>query len=277
MRGESQSADCYPKNDATLCTSTYPPLTRGSHPGLGYDLGLPTFEEVPSLARAKNTSRAEARRRYRTLPSEQSEVDGSAEAAIETEALPEPARRRFFRVPDVLGDLRALPQMFLTRRLLWIPFLLVIGTFVAGMAANRGLLPAGAPTEGAAVAVQLFLYPQALLTYFLAGFFATRGPYLVGILLGALSGPLYSIWAVEALQGAQAGVTLGAVVVPLTVQGIFFGGLAAAFASWYRNFLRSSQERARANRIARDQQAVQKRKEQEREARRAMTRKPTSP
>lgn len=234
------------------------------------------------MARAKNTTRAEARRRYRTLQGDTEDtLDGAGADPLATDAEPEPERRKFFRLPDLRGDLRALPSMFRTRRLLWLPFILVVLSFLAGMAVNRGLLPAGSAIDLTDVAVQLFLFPQALLTYFLGGFLATRGPYLVGMLLGALSGPLYSLWAVEALQtrAATEGVTftLSTVLIPYTLQGIFFGALAAAFASWYRNFLRSSQERARANRVARDHQAIQKRKEQEREARRSVTRKPTAP
>lgn len=47
---------------------------------------------------------------------------------------------------------------------------------------------------------------------------------------------------------------------------VMIGTLAAGFAAWYRNFLRSSQERARANRAAREQQMRAKAKEDERKA-----------
>ena len=50
---------------------------------------------------------------------------------------------------------------------------------------------------------------------------------------------------------------------------ILFATFAAAFASWYRRFLRNSQERAKANRAIRDQQMAVKRKEDERKARMA--------
>ena len=55
---------------------------------------------------------------------------------------------------------------------------------------------------------------------------------------------------------------------------ILFGTLGAGFAAWYRNFLRQSQERARQNRMAREQQAKVKAKEdarKEREAQRQAT------
>ena len=52
---------------------------------------------------------------------------------------------------------------------------------------------------------------------------------------------------------------------------VVVGILAAGFASWYRNFLRSSQERARQNRAAREQQQRVKAKEDARLARSSRT------
>ena len=43
---------------------------------------------------------------------------------------------------------------------------------------------------------------------------------------------------------------------------IVVGILAAAFAAWYKRFLRSSQERAKANRAIREQEQARKAKEQ---------------
>ena len=45
---------------------------------------------------------------------------------------------------------------------------------------------------------------------------------------------------------------------------ILVGILAAGFAAWYRRFLRSSQERAKANRQSREQEQARKAKEQAR-------------
>jgi len=175
--------------------------------------------------------------------------------------------------------------MLLTRKRLWIPFLLVIAAFVIGLAGNRLLIPAPL-VEPAGIYVQLVLPTQSLIAFFLAGFMATRGSYLVGLLLGLMTGPLYAIWYWEAF-GAQLAAELatrGTIIsfeqflVQATIQGALFGTLAAGFASWYRGFLRSSQERGRQNRIAREQQALQRRKEAEREARRAASpRRTTAP
>ncbi|MDQ3491723.1 MAG: hypothetical protein M3452_00500 [Chloroflexota bacterium] len=237
------------------------------------------------MARAKNTARAEARRRNRQARTLVTAGADPATDAVTTEDVVEPAPRSRFALPDVRGDLRALPRMLLTRKRLWIPFALVIIAFVVGMAGNRQLLPA-ALVEPAAVYVQLVLPTQSLIAFFLAGFMATRGSYLVGLLLGLMTGPLYSIWYWEAF-GAQLAadlatqgtiITFEQFLVQTTIQGAIFGALAAGFASWYRGFLRSSQERGRQNRIAREQQALQKRKEAEREARRASSpRRTTTP
>lgn len=236
------------------------------------------------MARAKNTARAEARRRNRQA---RTLVTAGADQAAEvaTEEVAEPAPRRRFALPDVRGDLRALPRMLLTRKRLWIPFLLVIVAFAAGMAGNRQSLPA-ALVEPAAIYVQLVLPTQSLIAFFLVGFMASRGSYLVGLLLGLMTGPLYAIWFWEAF-GAQLAADVAAqgtivsfeqFLVQTTIQGALFGTLAAGFASWYRGFLRSSQERGRQNRIAREQQSLQRRKEAEREARRAASpRRTTTP
>ncbi|CAN5824744.1 hypothetical protein BH20CHL5_BH20CHL5_07460 [soil metagenome] len=236
------------------------------------------------MARAKNTARAEARRRNRQA---RTLVTAGADQAAEvaTEEVAEPAPRRRFALPDVRGDLRALPRMLLTRKRLWIPFLLVIVAFVAGMAGNRQLLPA-ALVEPAAIYLELVLLPQSLIVAFLAGFLAPRGSYLVGFLLGLLTGPLFSIYAWDAigtrdaLEGTppETGLTFEMILAQATFQGVVYGTLGAGFASWYRGFLRSSQERGRQNRIAREQQSLQRRKEAEREARRAASpRRTTTP
>ncbi|MDQ3407210.1 MAG: hypothetical protein M3472_03525 [Chloroflexota bacterium] len=240
-------------------------------------------EERIALARAKNTARAEARRRHRqarTLVT--AGTDPANDSAIQEAAEPAP-RRRLFALPDVRGDLRALPRMLLTRKRLWIPFALVIAAFLIGMAGNRNILP-DALAEPAAVFVQLVLPTQSLIAFFLAGFLAPRASYLVGLVLGLMTGPLFAIYAWEAAASqapaelAARGLTFEQFLVQATISGALFGTIGAGFAAWYRGFLRSSQERGRQNRIAREQQALQRRKEAEREARRSgASRRTTTP
>lgn len=236
------------------------------------------------MARAKNTTRAEARRRYRLSQASDTSASGQVGASDDGTAVAEtagtPERGRLFRLPDVRGDIRALPGMLLSRKALWIPFILVIAAFLVGMAGNRQLLPTAISDFGA-ILVQLVLPPQALLAYFIAGFLAPRGSYLIGLLLGLLAGPLYGIWYWDAFQAQllQEGVatSLEQILILSTFQGILFGTLAAAFASWYRRFLRTSQERARANRVAREQQARIRQREAERTARRSASGRTTTP
>jgi len=228
------------------------------------------------LARAKDTSRADARRRFRAERSATSatlsdqDAEPTDELLASEAATPEP-RRRLFRPPDLLGDLRAFPRMFLARKLLFVPFILVVATFLAGLAAFRGLIPLGTPNDLVVTLVNLILPPQALLAYFLAGFLAPRGSYLVGLLMGLLTAPLYGILIFEnpATQGQIAGLTLAGILPQLLLQGVLFGTLGAAFASWYRSFLRSTQERSRQARVVREQQTRLRAKEQERKDREA--------
>jgi hypothetical protein len=226
------------------------------------------------LARAKNTSRAEARRRYRTQFTGSADpadtLAGTPADAPAAASLAAPEHRSMFRRPDVVGDIKAFPGMFRTRKLLWVPFLLVIGAFAVGLLINRGALPQGAADIGTFY-VQLMLPPQALIAYFLAGFLAPRASYLVGLLLGLITGALYAvyIWDVPELraQAIAAGYGFEAFLSTFVLQGLLFGTLAAAFAAWYRGFLRSSQERARQNRVAREQQIRERQRQKDREER----------
>jgi len=218
------------------------------------------------LARAKNTSRANARRNYRdqvrAAGADDLTVDGEVIEPIEA-----PARPSMFRMPDIRGDLRALPAMFRTRRLLWLPFIMLFVTFVAALLWIQGVLPTDLGWL-ISLAVELLLRPTGLFIFFIGGFLAPRGSYLVGAILGLIDGIL---WA--ALGFLVPGSTVGVdgtvqTTTPLTLAdalvfvmvAVVVGILAASFASWYRNFLRSSQDRARQNRIAREQERAAKAK-----------------
>jgi hypothetical protein len=119
----------------------------------------------------------------------------------------------------------------------------------------------------AALFVQLTLPPTALFVFFIGGFLAPRASYLVGALLGVVDGILWSIY-VFTTGGSQEGFAAANLSDVFAIIGIavLIGIIAAGFAAWYRAFLRSSQERARQNRIAREQQMRAKAKEQERVA-----------
>jgi hypothetical protein len=232
------------------------------------------------LARAKNTSRSEARKRTREqtraeLAAEQEPEDGGEAAA----AAPAAKARRpsLFTFPDVRADLRSLPEMFRTRKLLWLPFGLVLAGFVLAM------IYAAIPTEyqqWALLYFQYFFAPQALFTYFIGGFVATRASYLIGMILGLATGVL---WAIVLVANTLAGAdlvndtgdlasTIGTVVLASIVLGMFAGG----FAGWYRDFLRGMQNRNKDRQAQQVQAAKAKRAADRQEARRAAKQRPAN-
>jgi len=226
------------------------------------------------LARAKNTNRAEARRKYRD---QVRAVDPGAEADEVDEPTPQPSRPSLFRMPNIREDIRLLPQMFRTRRILWLPFLLLFVTFLFALLWIRGALPNDLGWL-VSLAVELLLRPTGLFVFFIGGFLAPRASYLVGAILGLVDGIL---WALLGFLVPGSTVTpegqLEATGSPLTLAdslmfilvAIVVGILAASFAAWYRNFLRSSQERARQNRIVREQERAAKAKAEAKAARTA--------
>jgi hypothetical protein len=233
------------------------------------------------LARAKNTDRAEARRRHReqtrVSATEDLEADITPDEAV---AAPAVTQRSMFAMPNLLEDLRILPGMLLGHKRLWIPFALLIASFFLALALDRRFFPAGAD-QIVGTYVALTLPPTALFVFFIGGFLAPRASYLVGAVLGLIDGILYAIVlllappaATPPPAGTQQSVATPLDVLLVIAVAVVFGTLAAGFAAWYRNFLRQSQERARANRLAREQQAKIKAKEdarKEREAQRQAT------
>lgn len=244
--------------------------------------------------RPKNTSRAEARRRHRdeqraaeAEPEEQAADEATAEAA-------QAAQRPAIAMPNVAEDVRALPQVF-RKPLVWLPFGLLLLTFVLSVALVSGWLE-GLPTTVVDIItlyVSLTLHPTTLFIFFIGGFVAPRASYLVGGMLGILSGIFFvTVVAIsgevarndslEALVNTADGVvpTVSAELAVQTIGlGFVIGVFAGGFAAWYRRFLRSSQERARLNRMQREQEQARKAKEQARldkQAAREARRRPTT-
>jgi hypothetical protein len=230
------------------------------------------------LARAKNTIRSEARRRTREqtradFADDADTLDDGSDADTEPVA---PPRKPFFTFPDVRSDLRALPEMFRTRRLLWLPFIILAVGFVLV------LVQAALPVEiqpWVVLYVQYFFLPQALFTYFIGGFLAPRAAYLIGLLLGLTTGVLWAIVLVVLpdTQAAFSSATdvaslIGLIVVESLVLGMFAGG----FAGWYRNYLRSMQERSRSRQADREASLKAKRRDERQEQRRAAKQRPTN-
>jgi hypothetical protein len=192
----------------------------------------------------------------------------------------------------VRGDLRILPGMLLHTRKLWIPFAILVVSFILALLlptstparllgagvyvpaeVQTSVLPSGVD-KLAALFVQLTLPPTSLFVFFIGGFLAPRASYLVGAVLGIVDGILWGAYVLIANASAQQMTDSAAPqptqisdVLVLVLFAVFIGVLAAGFAAWYRNFLRQSNERARQNRLAREQAARAKAKEDERKAR----------
>ena len=221
------------------------------------------------MARAKNTSRAEARKRSRDAQrAELAENEPLDDQLEEDSADAQPARRpSMFKMPNILEDLRALPSIFRSRRLIWLPFILVaIGFFLA-------LVIYGIPVEfqsWVALYLQFFFVPQGLFAYFIAGFIAPRASYLIGGLLGLMSGVMYGIALVATLPPDTDPVvrsSVESVALSSPVMGGILGTFAGGFAAWYRNFLRSMQQSGQQRRADREAQERAKRREERQEAR----------
>jgi hypothetical protein len=192
------------------------------------------------------------------------EVDAEAlETVDEPAAAPEP-RKPLFKMPNFREDLRALPRMFVTNKLLWLPLALMLGGVVItlmlpGLSADVRTL--------AELYVQFFFIPPALFTFFVAGFVAPRASYLVGFLYGILAAVL---WAIAFLPGSSMRdlSLFGSQFGVLVMNGVIYGTFAAAFAAWYRDFLRGMQERGRARKAEQEEKLKAQRREERQEARR---------
>jgi hypothetical protein len=219
------------------------------------------------LARAKQTNRAEARRRYRQTIAES---DAEFETTDDSEAPAEPAARggrptaasgaarpslgaafrEAYHPAHLREDLRALPGLLthaqptripLTRTVIGIPWFLVSALLVIiGFAAL-----AVDPASGA-VLFQLVSLPPGgpTLPVLLVGFMATRASYLQGLLIGLLDLVLIGIYVTIIPIGAPTtGSGLGEVLLSAAVTGLPTSILFAGAAAWYRRFLQLSSPR----------------------------------
>jgi hypothetical protein len=202
-------------------------------------------------------------------------ADEAAEDAASADAAEQPqARKPLFQPPRFREDLRLLPQIFRARRALWIPPILLIVGFLLT------LVWAGLPVSVRPVVdlfLQFFFVMPPLFTFFLAGFLAPRASYLIGFLVAMFAGVLWAIlilgFGIAYLLGFGAfSLSLEDDRVLLTVDyfilGAVYGTIAAAFAAWYRDFLRNMRERGDQRRAEREIEARAKRRQERQEARR---------
>jgi hypothetical protein len=204
-----------------------------------------------SVARAKHTVRAEARRRYRqaaNLPEDDTvaELDDSSTKAAARPAAPKPASqarpasaptgrpsflgafRAAYRPAHLREDLRELPKLLTSRALL-----AGIGLVLAGAAAWIAF-----PNyTGSAFAWELLVYPgQALAPQLVAGFFAPRASYILGLIVGVVQGIVFAAYVMSGPTPVDAD-RVGALLTISFATGPFSGLLFASAAAWYRRFL----------------------------------------
>jgi len=225
------------------------------------------------VARAKRTDRSEARRRYRAATAGTSSPDGAASSPATTgpgtvapAAIPRDARARLapprpdsgsqaqrqgllgslrssYGAVDVVGDLKALPDIALHSKAIWVPGVAIIATGAVMQLMGNG----GGPI--ALLLASLVIQPPPMIVAFLAGMLAPRGAWLVGGLMSMLAALVYVavVWT-----GTTTNVTpLGWTYVPtdaqkwafassVLVSAPVFGILVGAFAGFYRRFLRTA-------------------------------------
>ena len=208
------------------------------------------------MARAKNTDRAEARRRYRAATATEVESDATSvpAAAIPrdarasgasgaSKAAAEPVRRagivESFRLAarpaDVRGDIRALPRILRTEPRVWLaPGLVVLGGIIL-------IVPQLGESSIGRLITGLLIFPQPLIPYFLGGMLVSRGAWLVGLLTGVLAGILSTVYILTASSTGLSGISESQrsdALLYVVVVSPLFGLATGAFAGFYRRFLR---------------------------------------
>ncbi|HJP87531.1 MAG TPA: hypothetical protein VJ850_00645 [Candidatus Limnocylindrales bacterium] len=214
------------------------------------------------MARAKQTNRAEARKRYRQAMQptdaeqegldEPTEAAGATAKARATSKLPAPkpstsntpqrtgftaAFRAAYHPAHPREDLRYLPGL-LTHWSFLVSVLLIVGSTIAYV-----VLP---NYTGTAFLLQLVVWPgQALAPQVIAGLFARRASYMLGFILGLLQGVAFVllVTSIVSVTNAIPASQLSTFVLQSLLAGPVIGALYAAAAAWYRRFLRESSPR----------------------------------
>jgi hypothetical protein len=199
------------------------------------------------VARAKQTARAEARRRHRvaTRVVEPDAIDESLDEDDDTLETPDarstdtrsadaraiarqkPGSRQSFmsswrtaiQRPDVRGDLRELPRLLIS----W-PFVVALALSVLG-AVIWYFYPG---YSGAVYAWTYLTVPPAVIPMFIVGFFSKRAAYMLGFLIGAAD-------AVVFLSGSRPLPSL-LEILGLIAQSAVLGMVYAAGIAAYRRF-----------------------------------------
>lgn len=211
------------------------------------------------MARAKQTNRSEARRRYRQA-TQPGDIDLElADDVVDDPANARPAARPAPAKPAPTGvqrpgfmaafrgayhparpreDLRYLPSLLTHWSFLAAAALVVIGAIAAYMFPNY---------TGSAFAWELLVLPgSALAPQLVAGFFAKRASYILGFLIGLLQGVVFTVFITQlapTLGTAFPPDRMGNLLTLSFITGPVSGALFSAAAAWYRRFLALSSPR----------------------------------
>jgi hypothetical protein len=197
------------------------------------------------VARAKQTDRAEARRRAR-LASRAVEVEAADDELDATPSRPgasdqrpgkgqtSPPRRpsifgsfrAAYRRPDYRADLVMLPKLIVS-----VPFIGALGMIVAGEL--LWLLYPG--YSGSAIVFQYLTVPPAVAPIFAVGFFAKRASYALGFLIGLADSIVF--------LATYRPIPTTTDALYLLVSSALLGAVLAAGLAWYRRFLALTQPR----------------------------------
>jgi hypothetical protein len=135
-------------------------------------------------------------------------------------------------------DLRALPGLLTHWSFLAALGLVLFGAVVAYLFPNY---------TGSAFAWELLVLPgSALAPQLVAGFFAKRASYILGLLVGLFQGIVFTVFITQfatRVGAAIASEQVGNLVILSFLTGPISGALFAAAAAWYRRFLALSSPR----------------------------------
>jgi hypothetical protein len=217
-----------------------------------------------TVARAKRTHRAEARRRYRAqfaetggeFGDEAPDTEEASPAATARQggavAPPPPARpsltyafRTSFRQANVREDIAYVPTLVLGTKAVWLPVLLSVASAVALVAFGLNTMTI--------LFFQYFAYILPVGALFLAGFLAPRASYLAGLIVGAAATVVLGVTLAAGVLGTELdSEALGPnILLNGFVTSTIGGALVSSAAAWYKRFLRL----ANPNRGARRQPA----------------------
>jgi hypothetical protein len=217
-----------------------------------------------TVARAKRTERAEARRRYRAtlatdpLADDAGDIDGGAAPAQGSSgrATASPSRqapsttervgfldafRQSIRPVHVREDIAALPWIAVHTKAIWLPVLITIAATIATAVT-------GATDMVTGLLFTYFVVFPAIGGVFIGGFLAPRASWLVGAVIGLVSAACYVALGLAGLLPAAAGpggisfqdqfaANPAGAAISAFIYSPIMGAFFAAGAAWYRRFL----------------------------------------